>query len=53
MNKIQELLQQAYDNMTSDNFEFDFVLGLIAHAKAVAEGDYSSFDNEEDINAKT
>ena len=41
-NKIQsiaKLLDMAYENMTSDNFEHDYVLGCIAHAKALAEGE--------------
>ena len=43
---IAKLLNMAYQNMTDDNFDHDYVLGCIAEAKAIAEGDESSFDNQ-------
>ena len=46
MNSIVNLLDMAYENMTSDNFDHDYVMGCIAHAKAIAEGDEGSFDNQ-------
>ena len=47
LNEISKLLSAAYENMVSDNFEFDFVVGCIAEALAIADGDSGSFDNQE------
>ena len=46
MKRIAKLLDFAYANLLSDNFDHDFVVGCVAEAKAIAEGDESSFDNQ-------
>ena len=46
MTRIAELLDLAYANLLSDNFDHDFVVGCVAEAKAIAEGDKGSFDNQ-------
>jgi len=42
-NKIANLLNHAYNNLTSDNLDIDFSLGCVAEAKALVEGDMGSF----------
>ena len=46
INMIAKLLDLAHTNLLSDNFDHDFVVGCVAEAKAIAEGDESSFDNK-------
>jgi hypothetical protein len=46
--KIEKLLVMAYNDMTSDNFDHDFVSGCIAEALARVQGDTGSFDIMED-----
>ena len=50
MNRIAEVLDLAYANLLSDNFDHDFVVGCVAEAKAIAEGDEGSFDNQGEVN---
>jgi hypothetical protein len=42
--KVEKLLTMAYNDMTSDNFDHDFVVGCIAEALARVQGDTGSFD---------
>jgi hypothetical protein len=42
--KVEKLLTMAYSDMTSDNFDHDFVVGCIAEALARVQGDTGSFD---------
>ena len=45
LNRIAALLNAAYDNLTGKHHpDHDFVIGCIAEAKALAEGDTGSFD---------
>jgi hypothetical protein len=46
INMIAKLLDLAHTNLLSDNFDHAFVVGCVAEAKAIAEGDESSFDNK-------
>lgn len=46
MHRIAKLLNTVYENLLSDNFDHDFVVGCVAEAKALAEGDESSFDTQ-------
>ena len=45
--KVEKLLTMAYNDMTSDNFDHDFVVGCLAEALARVQGDSGSFDNQE------
>jgi len=45
--KVEKLLTLAYNDMSSDNFDHDFVAGCIAEALARVQGDTGSFDNQD------
>ena len=47
MEQIEKLWVQAYNDMASDSFDFDFVFGCLAEALARVQGDVGSFDNQE------
>jgi len=47
-NRAKGLLRAAYGNLNSDNFEHDFVVGCIAEALAIMDGDLGSFDQLEE-----
>jgi len=44
MEQIEKLLTMAYNDMASDNFDHDFVVGCLAEALARVQGDVGSFD---------
>jgi hypothetical protein len=44
MEQIEKLLTMAYNDMSSDSFDFDFVFGCITEALARVQGDSGSFD---------
>jgi len=44
-NRAEGLLQAAYGNLNSDNFDHDFVNGCLAEALAIMQGDWASFDD--------
>jgi len=44
METVEKLLSEAYNDMTSDNFDYDFVVGCLAEALARVQGDSGSFD---------
>ena len=47
MPEVEKLLFEAYSDITSDNFDHDFVVGCLAEALARVQGDVGSFDNQE------
>ena len=48
LNRIANLLDKAYIELKSNNLDTEAVLGLVAEAKALAENDFGSFDEEND-----
>lgn len=50
LNRIAALLNAAYENLTGEHHpDHDAVVGLIAEAKALAEGDAGSFDAQPEV----
>jgi hypothetical protein len=48
MNQVEKLINAAYQDMSDeDNFDYDFVMGCLAEAQALLQGDTGSFDNQE------
>jgi uncharacterized Fe-S cluster protein YjdI len=47
MREVEKLLNEAYNALVDeDDIDVDTALACIAHAKALIEGDKSSFDNQ-------
>jgi len=49
INEVEKLLDTAYNEITGDDCDIDFVAGCIAEALARVQGDTGSFDNQEGI----
>jgi len=48
MDKIEKLVSMALKDISSDNFDPDFVSGCLAEALARLQGDWGSFDQVEE-----
>jgi len=46
---IEKLLEAAYQDMTGDDMDHDFVVGCIAEALARIQQDEAAFDNQEGL----
>ena len=50
LTQIEKLISMAYKDMADeDNFDYDFVMGCLAEAQAIVQGDTGSFDNQEGV----
>lgn len=49
MEEIEKLIEAAYQDITSDDHDADFVAGCLAEALARIQGDYGSFDQLEGV----
>jgi len=46
---IERLIEAAYQDMTGDDMDHDFVIGCLAEALARIQNDTGAFDNQEGL----